>query len=358
MLLADLGAEVIRIDRVGGHPMETWEEPRFDIMARGRRRVAIDLKSGAGVGVLMRLVEDAHALVEGFRPGVAERLGIGPDDCMARNPRLVYGRMTGWGQDGPLAGAAGHDINYIALTGALAAIGAKDGPPVLPLNLVGDFGGGSMFLALGVLAALIETSRSGKGQVVDAAMVDGASALMSVFYGTRAVGFWNDERGSNVLDGGAHFYNVYETKDGGYISIGSIEPQFYRELIEGLGLAGQELPEQFDADGWPEMKSRLEALFKTRTREQWCELLEGSDVCFAPVLSMGEAAAHPHMKARGTFVAPDGVVQPAPAPRFSRSRAEISRSPVATGADTEALLSEHGFSAEEIARLRADGAIG
>ncbi len=358
MLLADLGAEVIRIDRVGGHPMETWSEPRFDIMARGRRRVAIDLKSEAGVAVLMRLVERADALVEGFRPGVAERLGIGPEDCRASNERLVYGRMTGWGQEGPLAAAAGHDLNYIALTGALAAIGPRDGSPVLPLNLVGDFGGGSMFLVLGVLAALVEVSRSGKGQVVDAAMVDGASALMSVFHGTRAVGFWNDERGTNVLDGGAHFYNVYETKDGGYVSIGSIEPQFYRELIERLELAGQELPEQFDTAAWQDMRGRLAGIFRTRTRQEWCELLEGTDVCFAPVLSMEEAAGHPHMKARGTLVEVDGVVQPAPAPRFSRSRAALERGPVAAGADTEQVLVEHGFSADELARLRAAGTLG
>ncbi len=358
MLLADLGADVVRIDRVGGHPMETWSEPRFDIMARGRRRLGVDLKSEAGVAVLMRLVEGADAMLEGFRPGVAERLGIGPELCMARNGRLVYGRMTGWGQDGPLAGAAGHDLNYIALTGALAAIGTAEGGPVLPLNLVGDFGGGSMFLVLGVLAALLEASRSGKGQVVDAAMVDGASALMSVFHGTRAVGFWNDERGSNVLDGGAHFYNVYETKDGGYVSIGSIEPQFYAELIDRLGLAGEEIPEQLDMGQWPTMKERFAELFRTKTRDQWCELLEGTDVCFAPVLTMGEAASHPHMKERGTLVDLDGVVQPAPAPRFSRTSAQLERPPVAAGADTQDVLLEAGFSAEEVAGLRDGGTVG
>ena len=355
MLLADLGAEVIRIDRVVAGALGSWPEPRFDVLGRGRRSVALDLKDPRGLDAALRIIDGADALIEGFRPGVTERLGLGPEVCRQRNPRLVYGRMTGWGQEGPLAQAAGHDINYIALTGALHAIGGREGGPVVPLNLVGDFGGGSLFLALGVVSALLEAARSGKGQVIDAAMVDGASSLMSVFYATMAVGFWQEERGSNMLDGGAHFYSVYETKDGKYVSVGPVEPQFYAQLLERIGLQGDDLPFQLDQSQWPAMRQRLSEIFLTKTRDQWCELLEGSDVCFAPVLSLGEVSDHPHMKARSSVVEIDGVAQPAPAPRFSRTKAEVACPPKAVGADTDALLAEAGFFTDEIAGMRAQG---
>ena len=355
MLLADLGAEVIRIDRVVAGALGSWPEPRFDVLGRGRRSVALNLKDPGGLDAALRIIDRADALIEGFRPGVAERLGLGPEVCRQRNPRLVYGRMTGWGQEGPLAQAAGHDINYIALTGALHAIGGREGGPVVPLNLVGDFGGGSLFLALGVVSALLEAACSGKGQVIDAAMVDGASSLMSVFYATMAVGFWQEERGSNMLDGGAHFYSVYETKDGKYVSVGPVEPQFYAQLLERIGLQADDLPFQLDQSQWPAMRQRLSEIFLTRTRDQWCELLEGSDVCFAPVLSLGEVSDHPHMKARSSVVEIDGVAQPAPAPRFSRTKAEVVCPPRAAGADTDSLLAEAGLSADEIAGLRARG---
>ena len=357
MLLADLGADVIRIDRAkavnGGDP----ERPPADLLARGRRSVGVDLKNPDGVEVVLALVEKADALIEGFRPGVTERLGIGPDDCLARNPRLVYGRMTGWGQDGPYASTAGHDINYIALAGALDPIGRRGEAPVPPLNLVGDFGGGGMMLAFGLVAALLEAQRSGQGQVIDAAMVDGAASLMTMTHSFRAMGIWNDERGTNMLDTGAHYYDVYETADGKYVSIGSIEPQFYAELLRLTGLEGEELPWQQDRNEWPSMKERLAGIFRSKTRDEWCELMEGSDVCFAPVLTMAEAPEHPHNVHRGTFVDVAGITQPGPAPRFSRTPGEIRRPPAHAGQHTDEVLTEAGVEADRLAKLREAGAI-
>jgi alpha-methylacyl-CoA racemase len=357
MLLADLGAEVVRIDRAqnarGGDPAT----PPSDPLLRGRRNIAFDLKQPQAIEAVLRLVAQSDAILEGFRPGVMERLGLGPDVCLARNPRLVYGRMTGWGQDGPMALAAGHDINYIALAGALEPIGRAGQPPLPPLNLVGDFGGGGMLLAFGVLAALLEAKNSGKGQVVDAAMVDGAALLMSMFWGMRHTGFWNDARGTNMLDTGAHFYEVYGCADGKYISLGSIEPQFYAELLKLSGLEGQTLPPQMDRTQWPAMKQKLEALFKTKTRDEWCKIMEGSDVCFAPVLAMGEAAAHPHNAARKTFIEIAGMTQPAPAPRFSRTVPTVERPPAHAGQHSEEVLARWGFKSDEIRALRETKAI-
>ena len=351
MVLADLGAEVVRIDRSGSVRPERDERARFDVLARGRKSIGLDLKRPEGVAALLRMVERADVLTEGFRPGVMERLGLGPDVCLARNPRLVYGRMTGFGQSGPLAHAAGHDINYIALAGCLAHLGRKGEPPLPPLNLVGDFGGGGMLLALGIVAALVERSTSGEGQVVDAAMVDGAALLMAFIHGFYSLGGWG-ERGTNLLDTGAHFYEAYETKDGKHVSIGSIEPQFYAELVKRAGLAGEELPAQMDRSQWPAMKERFAAIFRTKTRDEWCRLMEGTDVCFAPVLTIPEAYAHPHNVARETFVEVGGVKQPGPAPRFSRTPCEVARPPPAAGEHTDEALREWGFSREEIAELR------
>ncbi len=357
MMLADMGADVIRVDRAqavqGGDP----ERPPADLLARGRRSIGVDLKNPDGVEVVLTLVEQADALIEGFRPGVAERLGIGPDDCLARNPRLVYGRMTGWGQEGPYAPAAGHDINYIALAGALEPIGRRGQAPVPPLNLVGDFGGGGLMLAFGVVAALLEAQRSGQGQVIDAAMVDGAASLMTMTHSFRAMGIWNDERGTNMLDTGAHYYDVYETADGAYVSIGSIEPQFYAELLRLTGLEGEDLPWQNDRSQWPALKERLAAIFRSKTRDEWCELMEGSDVCFAPVLAIPEAIEHPHNVERGTFVEVAGITQPGPAPRFSRTPGAIRRPPAHAGQHTDEVLTEAGFDADRLAKLRAAGAV-
>jgi alpha-methylacyl-CoA racemase len=357
MLLADLGADVIRVDRAqnvaGGDP----ESPPLDLLARGRRSIGVDLKSPAGVETVLRLVDQADVLIEGFRPGVMERLGLGPDACAKRNPKLVYGRMTGWGQEGPLASAAGHDINYISLTGALHTIGRNGQAPVPPLNLVGDFGGGTMYLIMGVLAALVERQSSGKGQVVDTAMTDGSASLMTIFYGLMHLGFWKDERGTNMLDTGAHFYDVYETKDGKYVSIGSIEPQFYALLLKHTGLAGETLPAQFDRDQWPALKEKVAGIIRSKTRDEWCAIMENTDVCFAPVLSMSEAPSHPHNVARGTFTEVKGVVQPAPAPRFSRTPGAIQCPPAHPGQHTDEALADWGFSAADIAKLRESNAI-
>jgi alpha-methylacyl-CoA racemase len=357
MMLADMGADVIRVDRAqsvqGGDP----ERPPADLLARGRRSVGVDLKSPDGVEVVLSLVERADALIEGFRPGVTERLGLGPDECLARNPRLVYGRMTGWGQDGPYASTAGHDINYISLAGALDPIGRRGEAPVPPLNLVGDFGGGGLLLAFGIVAGLLEARGSGQGQVIDAAMVDGAAALMTMTHSMRAMGIWNDERGTNMLDTGAHFYDVYETADGGYVSIGSIEPQFYAELLRLTGLEGEELPWQHERAQWPALKERFAAIFRTRTRAEWCEIMEGTDVCFAPVLSIPEAVEHPHNVHRGTFVEVAGIPQPGPAPRFSRTEAAIARPPAHAGQHTDEILAAAGFDADRIAKLRETGAV-
>jgi alpha-methylacyl-CoA racemase len=357
MLLSDLGAEVLRIDRVTPADLGTPRPYQYNLLNRGRRSVAVDLKQPKGVEVVLRMVDRADALVEGFRPGVTERLGLGPKDCFNRNRRLVYGRMTGWGQEGPIAHASGHDINYIALTGALHSIGPLGGKPVPPLNLVGDFGGGGVFMAFGIVCGLLETSKSGQGQVVDAAMVDGVASLMTAVYGLHAAGFWIDERGKNILDGGSHFYNTYETADGKYISVGSIEAKFYAELLRLGGLESEDLPEQADRASWPKMLERLTALFKTKTREEWCTIMEGSDVCFAPVLTMGEAPNHPQNKARQTFVDIDGIMQPGPAPRFSRTKPEIQGPPPRPGQHTAAVLADWGFSKTEIAQLHEAGVV-
>jgi len=358
MLLSDMGAEVLRIDRAEDANLGISTDAKFNVLGRGRRSVAIDLKRKEGTDVALKLISKADALIEGFRPGVMERLGLGPEVCMARNPKLVYGRMTGWGQEGPMAHAAGHDINYIALTGALHSIGRRDEAPVPPLNLVGDFGGGGVYLALGVVAALLEAQKSGKGQTIDVAMVDGASSLMAAIYGLRAAGRWTDKRGDNILDTGAHYYNVYETSDGKYVSVGSIETKFYAELLQLSGLQHAELPRQNDKNSWPAMNDRLAAIFRSKTRDEWCKIMEGSDVCFAPVLDMGEAPAHPHNKHRGTFVEVDGVVQPGPVPRFSRTPSAIQGPPAVAGQHTAEALRDWGFSGNEVEQLQKAGAVG
>jgi len=349
MLLADLGAEVLRVDRPGAGP----GPGRSDLLGRGRRSVALDLKRPEAAEVVLRLVERADALVEGFRPGVAERLGVGPAECLARNPRLVYGRMTGWGQQGPLAPRVGHDINYIGLTGALAAVGEAGRKPVPPLNLVADFGGGAMFLVLGVLAALVERAGSGRGQVVDAAMVDGVTSLLTLFYGLRAGGQWRDERGSNALDGGAPFYDTYECADGRYVAVGALEPQFWAALVDTLGLA--DLPGQLDVARWPELRARLAEVFATRSRDEWATVFAEVDACVTPVLTLGEAPGHPHLAARGTVVEHGGVRQPAPAPRFSRTPGALGAPPTMPGTDTRAALRDWGFDATEVQRLEDAG---
>ncbi|MEZ2295005.1 CaiB/BaiF CoA transferase family protein [Variovorax sp. RCC_210] len=357
MMLADMGAQVLRIERPG--QLSPPGHPRLALLDRSRSAVALDLKSAAGLATLQRLLDGADAFIEGFRPGVMERLGLGPEPCLAANPKLVYGRMTGWGQSGPLAKAAGHDINYIALTGALHSIGRKGEPPAVPLNLVGDFGGGGMYLAFGIVCALLEARQSGQGQVVDAAMVDGAASLMTYMYASHAAGAWSDVRGENVLDGDtAPWYGVYETADGQYVSIASAEPQFYAELLRITGLAGGDLPDQLDRGSWPAFRLRLAEIFRGRTRDAWCELMEGSDVCFAPVLTLDEAMAHPHNRARGTFVEVAGVAQPAPAPRFSRTVPATPTLPEAAAADPTGVLSNWGFAPHEVAALRAEGAFG
>jgi len=360
MMLSDMGADVIRIDRAANVAAAATGPggPSFDILARGRRSIGVDLKNPDGVETVLKLVEGADGLIEGFRPGVMERLGLGPEECLARNPRLVYGRMTGWGQEGPYAQMAGHDINYISLAGALAHIGRAGESPVPPLNLVGDFGGGGMLLAFGLVCGLVEARSSGRGQVVDAAMVDGAAVLMTMFSGMFASGAATPERGHNLLDTGSHFYDVYETADGEHVSFGSIEPQFYAELLELSGLGAQpDLPPQLDRERWPEMKARVAALVRQRTRDEWCSIMEGSDVCFAPVLTMQEAATHPHNVARSTYVDVAGISQPAPAPRFSRTAPAVQSPPATPGQHTNDVLSSFGFGADDVAKLRASGAV-
>ncbi len=356
MLLSDMGADVLRIDRAASVTGKPTNE-NIVILERGRRSVGVDLKRPEGVECVLRLVERADALIEGYRPGVVERLGIGPDACLARNPRLVYGRMTGWGQDGPLARAAGHDINYIALAGSLFHFGPADQKPTPPLNLVGDFGGGAMFLAFGIVCGLVEARVSGQGQVVDAAMVDGAATLMSMMWGLLAQGRWTEARGSNLLDGGAPYYDAYETADGGFVSLGAIEAKFYATFLELTGLVDEGLPDRDDVANWPKLRARFEELFRSRTREEWCELLEGSEACFAPVLAMSEAARHPHLAARGTIVELDGLRQPAPAPRFSRTPGGVARPAPVPGQDTDAALVDWGFTVDEVAALHVAGAI-
>jgi alpha-methylacyl-CoA racemase len=360
MLLADMGAEVIRVDRaanVGRDIGREGEDPRFALLQRGRRNIAVDLKNPAAVEAVLRLIDRADALIEGFRPGVMERLGLGPDLCLQRNPKLVYGRMTGWGQDGPIAHTAGHDINYIALSGVLYSIGEAGGPPVPPLNLVGDFGGGALYLALGVLAGIISTRATGKGQVIDCSMVEGSASLMMMMYGALAAGAWKEERGSNRTDGGAHYYNVYETKDGEHVAIGSIEPQFYALLLQHTGLGGETLPEQTDRTTWPDMQSRLARIFKEKTRAEWTAIMEQTDICFAPVLRMSEAFDHPHNVHRESFVEIEGIKQPAPAPRFLGTPTRVQRPPARIGEHTDAILRDWGFSADEITALHQAGAV-
>ena len=357
MMLADMGADVVRIDRAGAVRGGDPDRPPANVNARGRRSIGVDLKSDEGRELVLRMVADADVLFEGFRPGVAERLGLGPDDCLARNPAIVYGRMTGWGQDGPYAQTAGHDINYIALAGALAHMGRHDTGPVPPLNLVGDFGGGGMYLAYGIVCALLSARITGEGQVVDAAMVDGAASLMGFFYGMLHTGFATEGRGENMLDTGAHFYDVYRCSDGEYISIGSIEPQFYAELIEKLGLDPDDFAAQHDRSRWPELKEKVAAVVATRTRDEWDAVLEGSDVCYAPVLTVSEAMEHPHLVARGTFVESGGLRQPGPAPRLSGTPGSIRRPPPHEGQHTDELLDELGLGADEVAALRASGAV-
>lgn len=357
MLLADMGAEVVQVARAGSVRGPVPDHPHPDIARRNRRNIALDLKHPDGVATLLDLVEHADALIEGFRPGVMERLGVGPDECLARNPRLVFGRMTGWGQDGPYASAAGHDINYIALAGALAHFGRAGEPPTPPMNMVGDFGGGGMFLAFGVVCGLLEAQRSGEGQVIDAAMVDGTATLMTMFWSFHQAGLHDiTRRGVNTLDTGAHFYDVYECADGEYVSIGSLEPQFYAELLRLTGLADDaEFAAQMDQSQWPRLKERLAEVFASRTRDEWCAVMEHTDVCFAPVLRMDEAARHPHNVARSTFVDVAGLTQPAPAPRFSRTVPAIDRPPAHDGQHTVAVLADWGLPGDRIDEVIASG---
>jgi alpha-methylacyl-CoA racemase len=357
MMLADMGAEVLRVDRASAVGRRGPADPRSDFLMRGRRSVGVDLKSPEGVEVLLELAERADALIEGFRPGVAERIGIGPEACLERNPRLVYGRMTGWGQEGPYAGAAGHDIDYIAVAGALEPLGRAGGPPVPPLNLIGDFGGGGMLMAFGVVCGLLEASRSGRGQVVDAAMVDGAALLMTFTHSLKAMGMWGGGRGENLLDTGSPFYDVYETADGRYVAVGALEPKFFAELLRLLGLDAAALPDQNDRARWPELRARFAEVFRTRTRDEWCKLMEGGDACVAPVLGMDEAPDHHHNRHRGTFVEVAGYVQPGPAPRFARTPGSVSSPPARPGEHTEEALRAWGFSLDEVERLRRAGAV-
>jgi len=354
MLLADLGAEVIRVDRASA--VSGAGQATTDFTNRGKRSIAVDLKSEKGKQVVLRLVEKADVLLEGFRPGVTERLGLGPDDCLAVNPKLVYGRMTGWGQHGRLSQSAGHDIGYIAITGALHAIGRAGGPPQVPMNLLGDFAGGSMYLVVGALAALLEARISGRGQVVDAAIVDGTAHLTTFIHAFLAGGMWTDERGVNMLDTGAPWYDVYETADGKYVAVGAIEPQFYAEFLRRLGIEdADELPAQHDRAGWPVLRKRFAEAFKTKTRDEWAEIFLPGDACVAPVLSLKEAAEHPYNTEREVFVERDGHLQPAPAPRFSRTPGAISGSPALPGQHTRQVLEEFGFT--DVDELLAEGAV-
>jgi alpha-methylacyl-CoA racemase len=357
MLLADMGAEVIRVQAKGVRQAVPLLNTKYDVLARGRRSMAIDLKKPGGREAVLKLVTKADALIEGFRPGVMERLGLGPQDCREHNPRMVYGRMTGWGQTGPLCHTAGHDINYLALSGVLQAIGRADAPPSVPLNVVADMGGGGLLLAFGIVCALLEARQSGQGQTVDAAMTEGAALLASMVYGFKAGGLWSNTRGANMLDGAAHYYDSYECADGKYMGIGAVEPQFHALLLEKLGLDPAEFAPQNDPAQWPRMKARLAEVIKTRPRDAWASLLEGTDACAAPVLSWDEAPAHPHNRARNSFIDIAGVTQPAPAPRFSRTPPQVSRPPAKADQDTEAILSDWGLSQVEVAALKESDAI-
>ena len=357
MLLADMGADVIRVERPGGSMFTAAHNPQLDFLNRGKRCICVNLKAQDGVQTVLDLLGSADALLEGNRPGVMERLGLGPDICLEKNPRLVYGRMTGWGQEGPMAQTAGHDINYVALSGALHAMGRAGEKPAIPLNLVGDFGGGGLMLAYGIVCALLESKSSGQGQVVDAAMIDGATTLMSSAFAAHQVGFWSDERGTNLLDSGAHFYEVYATADNKYISLGSIEPQFYAALLEKLGEEAVHFENQFDIPNWPAMKERMAGIIERKTRDEWDEVFADVDVCYAPVLSMGEVRQHPHHQARGSFAEADGVWQPAPAPRFSRTPGELRGCAAQVGEHTEEVLREFGVSEQQISARLASGAV-
>lgn len=357
MSLADMGANVIRVERPGGGLFAAQQDSRLDVLNRGKRCIGVNLKTPEGVDTVLKLIEEADGLLEGNRPGVMERLGLGPDICLQRNPKLVYGRMTGWGQDGPLANEVGHDLNYVALTGALHAMGRAGEKPAIPLNLVGDFGGGGMMLAYGMVCALLESRTSGEGQVVDAAMIDGAATLMASSYAANQVGFWSDERGTNVLDSGAHFYEVYETADGKYVTIASVEPQFYAALMEALGEDAEGMENQWDMDNWPLFKEKLTALFKQRTRDQWDSFFDGLDICYSPVLSMAEVRHHPHHQARSTFIDDGDIWQPAPAPRYSRTPGKVQRPPAAVGAHSTEILAEFGFEQDAIDALLQSGAV-
>jgi len=353
MMLADMGAEVIRIDRLN----QKGSGHRANVLNRGRRSIALDLKNPASVDAVLKLVEQADALIEGFRPGVMERLGLGPKVCLERNPRLIFGRMTGWGQTGPLAQAAGHDINYISVAGALGAMGHSDRAPTPPLNLVGDFGGGAMYLITGILAALHERTNSGRGQIIDAAMTDGTASLLSPFFGLMAMNMWTADRQANKLDGGAHYYGSYTCSDGKFISIGSIEPQFYALLLEKCEIEDEEFLAQQDQSSWPLLREKLARLFLTKTRDEWSAIMEGTDVCFAPVLDLKEAPSHPHNMARNTYINYNGVTQPAPAPRFSRTQSQIQSSAAMVGEHSEEILADWGFDRSEIEKLRTAKAI-
>jgi alpha-methylacyl-CoA racemase len=356
MVLGDLGADVVRIDRINAS-FVLDVAPKYAVHTRNRRSIAIDLRRPEAAEVMLRLVATADGFIDPFRPGVVERLGIGPEPCLKRNPKLVYGRITGWGQEGPLADKAGHDINYIALAGVLGAIGRKGEAPLPPLNLVADYGGGGMLLAVGMLAGLIESMKSGRGQVVDAAMIDGAALLLGMITGLRGAGLWSEARGTNLLDSGAPFYEVYETSDGKHVAVGAIEPQFYANLIDKLGLAGEALPAQMDRASWPNMKARFAQIFETKTRDAWCAIMNEADTCVAPVLSIDEASVHPHARARAAFVDVDGAIQPAPAPRFSRTPSVKPAVAVKPGAHTDELLTDAKFTAEEIVALRTAGVV-
>lgn len=357
MLLSDMGAEVVRIDRKHASESGLPVDRRFDVMFRGRRSLALDLKKPDAVESVKRMVSNADVLIEGFRPGVMERLGLGPDVCLALNPKLVFGRMTGWGQTGPMAREVGHDINYIALSGVLHAIGRKGGSPEIPLNLIGDFGGGAMYLAFGILCAVLESRVSGQGQVVDAAMVDGSTSLMAMIYGLNAAGYWKDERGTNRLDSGAPWYDVYETKDGRHMAVGCTEASFFQNTLGILGLKAEDFGGQHDREGWPKMKAAFAEVFRSKTRDEWSVLFKGTDTCVSPVLSLKEAPLHPHQMARGNFVECAGVIQPAPAPRFSRSSPIVQGPPPEVGQHNLEVLSDWGFGEAEISALLRSGAI-
>ena len=357
MLLADMGADVLRVDRLMGADLGIPMPPQYDLLNRNKRSVAVDLKSPDGRQTVLRLITGAHALIEGFRPGVMERLALGPEVCLEANQLLVYGRMTGWGQFGPLSQAAAHDVNYLAITGALNAIGRMGGAPVIPLNLLGDFGGGALYLAMGMLAALLSARTTGRGQVVDAAISDGVANLLTMHYGYHQAGEWSLERGANLTDGGAPFYDVYLTKDARYVTVGAVEKKFYFDLLNRVGLTDADLPAQGDRRGWPQIRERLQEIFKSRTRDEWCTLLEGTDACFAGVLDMDECIHHPHNVARRTHIEFEGVLNPAPAPRFSATPSEIRKAPPAPGEDTDSALLDWQFSEAEIASLKSAGAI-